>query len=61
MDSKTPVWRKSSRSGAQAGGNCLEVATVPGRILVRDSKDPLGGQLDVSCTAWTKFLTSLNG
>ena len=32
-------WRKSSYSG-NSGGNCTEVATVPGAVLVRDSKDP---------------------
>ncbi|MQY02627.1 DUF397 domain-containing protein [Actinomadura macrotermitis] len=38
------VWRKASRSNAQ-GGDCVEVATLPGAIGVRDSKNPGGGHL----------------
>ena len=34
-------WRKNSDSG-NSGGNCTEVATVPGAVLVRDSKNPRG-------------------
>jgi hypothetical protein len=36
------TWRKSSRSGGNNGGgsNCVEVATIPEAILVRDSKEP---------------------
>ncbi|MFV2018945.1 DUF397 domain-containing protein [Micromonospora sp. LOL_023] len=50
-------WRKSSRSG-DTGGDCVEVAgNVPGRVLVRDSKDRDGGTLAFSPTAWTTFLT----
>ncbi|WJK42663.1 DUF397 domain-containing protein [Solwaraspora sp. WMMA2056] len=51
------VWRKSSRS-TDNGGNCVEVAgNLPGRVLVRDSKDRDGGTLAFSPTAWTSFLT----
>ncbi|WP_326551676.1 DUF397 domain-containing protein [Micromonospora sp. NBC_01813] len=51
------VWRKSSRSG-DTGGDCVEVAgNVPGRVLVRDSKDRDGGTLAFSPAAWTTFLT----
>ncbi|MCD0448864.1 DUF397 domain-containing protein [Actinocorallia sp. API 0066] len=34
-----PTWRKSSYSGPQ-GGDCVEVAPLPGAIGVRDSKNP---------------------
>ena len=35
-------WRKSSYSG-NGGGNCVEVGTgLPGKIGVRDSKNPDG-------------------
>ena len=51
------VWRKSSRS-TNTGGDCVEVAgNLPGRVLVRDSKDRDGGTLTFSPTAWTSFLT----
>jgi hypothetical protein len=50
------VWRKSTRS-TDTGGNCVEVAgNLPGRVLVRDSKDRDGGTLTFSPTAWTTFL-----
>jgi len=46
-------WRKSSYSGS-SGGQCLEVA-APGRVLVRDSKNPDGGRLAFSARAWREF------
>jgi hypothetical protein len=56
------IWRKGSRSGGGSNGsNCVEVATVPGRVLVRDSKDPDGGRLDVTAGAWTAFLAGCGG
>jgi hypothetical protein len=51
----TPKWKKSSFS---AGNNndCVEVATAPEAILVRDSKDPDGPHLTLTPAAWTAFL-----
>jgi hypothetical protein len=49
-------WRKSSRSGAQGGGNCVEIAESADRVLIRDSKAPEGGTLPVSRAAWREFL-----
>jgi hypothetical protein len=47
----SPEWRKSSFS--QGGGqNCVEVAVLPGSVLIRDSKDPYGAWLDVSPEAF---------
>jgi hypothetical protein len=46
-------WHKSSYSGSN-GGQCIEVATS-GRVLVRDSKNPDGGQLAFSVQAWQEF------
>ena len=51
------IWRKSSRSG---GGNCVEVAALPDRVMVRDSKDPEGPRLAVSPAEWRSFLRSLS-
>ena len=45
---------KSSYSGS-GGGNCTEVATVPGAVLVRDSKNPDGSRLAFSPQAWEVF------
>jgi hypothetical protein len=47
-------WRKSSYSGSNSG-NCTEVATTPGAVLVRDSKDPGGPVLAFGPTAWATF------
>ncbi|MBT2207425.1 DUF397 domain-containing protein [Actinomadura sp. NEAU-AAG7] len=41
---KEVVWRKSSRS-TNNGGACVEVASAPTHIAVRDSKDPQGPHL----------------
>lgn len=52
------TWRKSTHSGGE-GGNCVEVADVNDVWFVRDSKDPDGGVLRVSGTAWRTFLTTV--
>lgn len=38
------TWRKSSFSGSGGvgGGNCVELAALPDRIAIRNSKDPHG-------------------
>ncbi|MGC5021097.1 DUF397 domain-containing protein [Micromonospora sp. DT47] len=46
-------WCKSSHSGDQ--GACVELATVPGRVAVRDSKDPAGPVLLFPPAAWAAF------
>lgn len=52
-----PQWRTSSRSSSN-GGNCVEVAdNLPGRVLVRDSKDTDGPALTFSPAAWLAFVT----
>ncbi|MFB9349214.1 DUF397 domain-containing protein [Streptomyces heliomycini] len=48
-------WVRSSYSGAE-GGQCVEVAAVPGAVLVRDSKCPAGTRLAVRAEAWTEFV-----
>lgn len=48
-------WIKSSHSTAE-GPDCVEVATVPDHILVRDSKLPHGPRLALTPAAWAKFL-----
>ncbi|RKR90257.1 uncharacterized protein DUF397 [Micromonospora pisi] len=50
------VWRKSSRSNG-AGGQCVEVAdNLPGRVLVRDTKNRDGGTLTFAPDAWRAFV-----
>ncbi|MEU0760049.1 DUF397 domain-containing protein [Streptomyces microflavus] len=48
-------WFKSSYSGSQ-GGDCIEVATCPHTIHIRDSKDLTVPPLAVSPTSWTSFV-----
>lgn len=48
-------WFKSSYSGDE-GGDCVEVATQPAAVRVRDSKNPAGPQLTVGPDAWAAFV-----
>ena len=60
MGTVEPIWRKSSRSSSN-GGECVEVAAnVPGRVLVRDSKDRDSGTLTFAPTAWQSFVAEVN-
>jgi hypothetical protein len=59
MDLTRAGWRKSSYSGTN-GGNCVEVARkLPGRVAVRDSKDPDGPELITSPATWQAFTASV--
>lgn len=49
-------WHKSSYSGS-GGDNCVEVATQPDTVHVRDSKDTSISPLRISPNAWTAFTT----
>ncbi|MDG4786760.1 DUF397 domain-containing protein [Micromonospora sp. WMMD1102] len=52
----SPRWRTSRRSN-QSGGDCVEVAdNLPGRILVRDSKNRPGPVLTFTPEAWRGFV-----
>lgn len=48
-------WFKSSHS-TDEGGNCVEVATRPHAIHIRDSKDLTVPALTLSPAAWAAFL-----
>ncbi|MFH8237203.1 DUF397 domain-containing protein [Streptomyces sp. NPDC018321] len=52
------VWFKSTYSGGTNGESCVEIATTPGTIHVRDSKHVPGGgpRLALTPTAWATFL-----
>ena len=53
------AWHKSSYSGSN-GGNCVEVAALPGNSLdVRDSKNPDGPVLMFGRAEWRMFTTAL--
>lgn len=56
METAGPVsWRKSSYSSSN-GGNCVEVATTPLTIAVRDSKNPDRAALAFSRDTWHAFI-----
>lgn len=55
MDLTRATWRKSSYSGDN-GGQCVEIATVTGRVIVvRDSKNPHGPVLALTPEGWQGF------
>ncbi|MEV5413093.1 DUF397 domain-containing protein [Thermopolyspora sp. NPDC052614] len=55
MDRSTAlVWRKSSYSGG-GSENCVEVASTPSGIAIRDSKMP-GLHLQFTSQEWLTFL-----
>ncbi|MGW4463232.1 DUF397 domain-containing protein [Micromonospora sp. NPDC004704] len=59
MDLSGAEWRKSSRSNTN-GGACVEVAgNLPGRVLVRDTKDREGGTLAFGPAAWRVFVADV--
>ncbi|GAA2292598.1 DUF397 domain-containing protein [Streptomyces kunmingensis] len=52
-------WRKSSYSGT-SGGDCVEVATLPATVAVRDSKNLGIGPFRVAPTAFTAFVAAVS-
>jgi hypothetical protein len=60
MDLSRPVWRKASRSTVQ-NDNCVEVASAPGGVVIRDSKDPDGPRLAVSRCDFRRFAERIKG
>jgi hypothetical protein len=55
MSTSELTWFKSSYSSS-ASGDCVEVATCPHTIHVRDSKAPQDRQLAISPEAWGLFV-----
>ncbi|MFJ9808199.1 DUF397 domain-containing protein [Streptomyces sp. NPDC101158] len=53
-----PKWFKSSYSDSSNGNDCVEVATTPGTVHVRDSKDADGPRLTFGPAAWAGFVNS---
>ncbi|WP_282703062.1 DUF397 domain-containing protein [Streptomyces sp. CC219B] len=48
------TWQKSTYSAEAA--NCVEIATTPTTIHIRDSKNPSGPHLTCPVTSWASFL-----
>ncbi|MFJ2595543.1 DUF397 domain-containing protein [Streptomyces erythrochromogenes] len=51
-----PEWFKSSYSDSSNINDCVEVATTPGAVLVRDSKDTARAHLAFGRPAWAGFV-----
>ncbi|QYX81279.1 DUF397 domain-containing protein [Streptomyces akebiae] len=54
------AWFKSSYSTG-GGGECVEVATTPRAVLIRDSKQLTGPVLAVGPEAWAGLVTLAAG
>ncbi|MEU1848278.1 DUF397 domain-containing protein [Streptomyces sp. NPDC019990] len=50
------VWIKSSYSSGAETDSCVEIATEPGIVHVRDSKDAEGPLLAFTPAAWAGFV-----
>jgi hypothetical protein len=61
MEQLSAPWRKSTYSSAN-GGACVEAASKPGTVLVRDTTQRGHGPvLAVSAASWSKFVKSVKG
>lgn len=60
MNQTTPniQWRKSSHS-TDLGGQCVEIGALPGRIAVRDSKNPDAASLAFTRAAFRTLVQRL--
>ncbi|MFI0812812.1 DUF397 domain-containing protein [Streptomyces echinatus] len=57
MNTSELRWFKSSYSDSSDINDCVEVATTPATIHIRDSKAPDAARLQVTPSAWVHFLT----
>ncbi|MEU1274147.1 DUF397 domain-containing protein [Streptomyces sp. NPDC005799] len=61
-DASELAWFKSSYSSGPDGDSCVEVATTPGTIHVRDSKyRELSPRLALVSDAWAAFVAYTSG
>ncbi|MFI9492013.1 MULTISPECIES: DUF397 domain-containing protein [Streptomyces] len=56
MDTTELAWFKSTYSGS-SGDSCVEVATAPGTVRVRDSKNEQSPELTLSPASWAHFVS----
>jgi hypothetical protein len=50
-------WFKSSYSGNEGSGACVETSIEPGVVHVRNSTDPHGPMLKFTPEAWASFVS----
>ncbi|NJP50837.1 DUF397 domain-containing protein [Streptomyces sp. SBST2-5] len=55
-DASGLAWFKSSYSSGSEGDSCVEVATEPSTVHVRDSKNVEGPRLAFTPAAWAGFV-----
>ncbi|MFA3877342.1 DUF397 domain-containing protein [Streptomyces sp. MMCC 100] len=61
-DASELAWFKSSYSDGNEGDSCVEVATTPGTVHVRDSKyRDAGPRLALAPEAWAGFVAYASG
>lgn len=53
-------WRKSTYSDGN-GGECIELASDNGTILVRDTKNSTGPVLRLTPADWAQFTRAIKG
>jgi hypothetical protein len=61
MNTEQPArldWFKSSHSSGSEGDSCVEIATEPHTVHVRDSKHTEGPRLTFAPAAWADFVRS---
>jgi hypothetical protein len=58
-DASELAWFKSSYSSGPDGDSCVEIASTPGVIHVRDSKQAAGPRLVLAPEAWSDFVASV--
>ncbi|MET8946750.1 DUF397 domain-containing protein [Streptomyces sp. NPDC004542] len=54
-------WFKSSYSDGPDGDSCVEIASTPGTVHVRDSKHTAGPCLQLSPKTWADFVPYASG
>ena len=58
-DASELAWFKSSYSSGTDGNSCVEMATTPGTVHIRDSKHTAGPRLTFAPAAWANFVPRL--
>ncbi|MFD9323260.1 DUF397 domain-containing protein [Streptomyces sp. NPDC060053] len=56
-DAADLAWFKSSYSSSSEGDSCIEIASTPATVHVRDSKFIAGPRLALAPGAWAHFVT----
>jgi hypothetical protein len=58
MNLSRATWRKATYSTGN-GGACVEAASLPNAVAIRDSKDPHGPALTFAPAKWQAFTSDV--